>query len=146
MVEGAALEKRCTPKEYRGFESLPLRQNNFNQNMSTKQSTVDFILDQLQPLEVAARKMFGEYALYYQEKVVALVCDETLFVKITEPGKNFVGKNYQEGPPYPGAKPYMIIDNELIEDNDWLAELIQITAENLPAPKPKKVSKTKNRV
>ncbi len=141
MVEGAALEKRCTPKEYRGFESLSLRQN-----MSTKQSTVDFILDQINLPQMAARKMFGEYALYCTGKVVALICDETLFVKITEPGKMFVGNNYQEGPPYPGAKPYMVINNEKIEDTDWLTELIQITSDHLPAPKPKKVSKTKKRV
>ncbi len=59
MVEGAALEKRCTPKEYRGFESLPLRQI-----YATKQSTVNFVPHQLQPLQVAACKMFGEYTLY----------------------------------------------------------------------------------
>lgn len=109
--------------------------------MSTKQSTIDFILDQMQPLQVSARKMFGEYALYYNGKVVALVCDETLFVKITEPGKSFVSNDCQEGSPYPGAKPYIIITNEHIEDNDWLIELIQLTADNLPAPKPKKTKK-----
>ena len=34
-------------------------------NMATKQTTVDFILDQLASLSgVRARKMFGEYTLY----------------------------------------------------------------------------------
>jgi len=27
--------------------------------------------------------MFGEYALYYDEKVVALICDGAIFLKIT---------------------------------------------------------------
>ena len=50
--------------------------------MSTSQSTIDYILDQLQGVgEVGARKMFGEYALYCDDRVVGLVCDDTLFVK-----------------------------------------------------------------
>lgn len=110
--------------------------------MSTSQSTVDFILDQLISLEnITARKMFGEYALYCDRKVVALICDDMLFVKITEEGKNFVGNYYQEGEAYPGAKPSMLIEEEKIEDREWLTALIRITADNLPEPKPKKMKK-----
>ncbi len=110
--------------------------------MATKQSTVDFILDQLSVLgNVAARKMFGEYALYCEGKVVGLVCDDTLYIKITEPGKNFVGELYKEGAAYPGAKPSMVIEAEQIEDCDWLTELVRITTDALPVPKPKKVTK-----
>lgn len=82
--------------------------------------------------------MFGEYALYCQDKVVGLVCDDELFIKITEPGKKFVGKNYMEGSPYPGAKPAIHISGDLLEDRKFIAQLIDITAEALPAPKPKK--------
>ena len=107
--------------------------------MATKQSTVDFITDQLSSLEnIRTRKMFGEYALYYEDKVVALICDDNLFVKITEAGKGFVGDDYQEGLPYPGAKPSMLINGDLIEDRRWLAQLIIITYEHLPAQKIKK--------
>lgn len=112
--------------------------------MATSQSTVDFLLDQLTSIEdIRARKMFGEYALYSDDKVVALVCDDTLFVKITEEGKRFVGKHYAEGAAYPGAKPSMRIDEDLLEDREWLTELIGLTAKNLPTPKPKK--KTRSR-
>jgi TfoX/Sxy family transcriptional regulator of competence genes len=73
--------------------------------MTTTQSTIDFLLDQLSLLPgVRARKMFGEYALFFQEKVVALVCDNQLFVKITPAGKALVGERYVEGQPYTGAK------------------------------------------
>ena len=51
--------------------------------MSTSKETVAFILDQLAPLPVRAKAMFGEYGLYCDEKIVALICDETLFVKPT---------------------------------------------------------------
>ena len=107
--------------------------------MATSQATVDYILDQLSAIKnVSARKMFGEYALYVGGKVVALVCDDTLFVKITEPGKTFLGDSYEEGCAYDGAKPSMVISEELIEDRRWLTELFELTEENLPEPKPKK--------
>ena len=61
--------------------------------MGTSPSTVTFLLDQLRSIPgVRARKMFGEYALYCGEKVVALVCDDQLFVKMTEAGKALVEK------------------------------------------------------
>jgi len=107
--------------------------------MSTKQATMDYILDQAVTAgNLRVRKMFGEYALYCDDKVVGLVCDDTLFVKITEPGKKFVAKYYQEGHAYPGAKVSMMIDGDRLEDRKWLSELIRLTADVLPYPKPKK--------
>jgi DNA transformation protein and related proteins len=106
--------------------------------MKTSQSTIDYLLDQLSSLpNVRARKMFGEYTLYCDEKVVALVCDNQLFVKITPTGKALVGKNYLEGEAYPGAKPSMVIGADQIEDGERLCEIIRVTAAALPAPKPK---------
>lgn len=87
--------------------------------------------------------MFGEYALYCDEKVVALVCDDQLFVKITEPGRAFVGKKYEEGFAYPGAKPSMLIEGDLIEDREWLSDLIRITAGALPMAKAKTKRKSR---
>lgn len=107
--------------------------------MSTEQATIDFILDRLSGLEgVRVRKMFGEHALYFDDKVVGLVCDDNLFVKITEPGQEYVGDKYQKGRAYPNAKPSMLIDGDLIEDRVWITELIRLTAKALPRPKPKK--------
>jgi hypothetical protein len=55
--------------------------------MATSQNTIDFLIDQLSSLsDVRYKKMFGEYALYYDGKVVALVCDEELFMKPTDSG------------------------------------------------------------
>ena len=106
--------------------------------MATKQSTIDFILDQLASLDdVSARKMFGEYALYCEGRVVGLVCDDTLFIKITEPGKQFVGAYYKESYAYPGAKASMLIDGDRVEERDWLSKLVRLTADNVPLPKPK---------
>ena len=110
--------------------------------MATNQSTVDFIEDQLSSIQgVRSRKMFGEYALYIHNKVIGLICDDTLYIKITPEGKTHVGEHYQEGNAYPGAKPSMVIPAELIEDRDWLTTLATITADNLPTPKPKTAAK-----
>jgi len=107
--------------------------------MSTGQSTIDFLLDQLSDLPgIRARKMFGEYALYFQDKVVALICDNQLFVKITPEGRALVGEQYEEGEAYPGAKPSMVIGAEELEDSERLCELIRVTASALPPPRPKR--------
>jgi TfoX/Sxy family transcriptional regulator of competence genes len=81
------------------------------------------------------RKMFGEYALYVDGKVVALVCDDQLFLKPTAAGKTFLGQ-VREAPPYPGAKNYFLLAAE-VDDPDRLNQVLRITAEALPAPTPK---------
>lgn len=107
--------------------------------MATAPETIEYILDQLGSLHgVSARKMFGEYALYSDGRVIALVCDDMLFMKITEPGKEFAGEHYEEGIAYPGAKPSMLVNADLIDDREWLCELARITTEHVPLPKPKK--------
>lgn len=106
--------------------------------MSTKQSTIDYLTEQIEKAGIIrSRKMFGEYALYCNEKVIAFVCDDQLFVKPTAAGKKYLGKPI-EAPAYPGSKMYYIIDGDLWEDSEWLSELVRVTAEELPTPKPKK--------
>lgn len=114
--------------------------------MASKQDNVDFILEQLTDAgDVSARKMFGEYAIYCRGKIVALFCDDQLFVKPTDAGRAFIGKVSQvkEGPPYPGAKLWFAIGGDHWEDGEWLSELVRITERALPPPKPKSPKKTK---
>jgi TfoX/Sxy family transcriptional regulator of competence genes len=109
--------------------------------MATEQKTADFLTEQMSAAgNVRNRKMFGEYTVYCDEKVVALICDEQLFIKPTAPGKDFIGE-VREAPPYPGAKMYYLISEDKWDDAGWLAELTRITADALPAPKPKKPKK-----
>ena len=106
--------------------------------MASKQSVVDYVLEQLGGAgPVTARKMFGEFSIYAGVKLVALVADDELFVKPTAAGKTFVGQ-LDERPPYPGAKPWLWIAGERWDDSDWLSELVRITAAELPVPLPKK--------
>lgn len=109
--------------------------------MATKQATVDFIIEQIVDAGViTSRKMFGEYAIYCNEKVVAFVCDDKLFIKPTTAGRNFI-KDVDLAPAYPGSKLYFHISGDLWEDRQWLSELIVKTAEELPLTKPKKKKK-----
>ena len=106
--------------------------------MASKQSTVDYIMEQIvQAGDVRYRKMFGEYALYCNEKVVALICDDQLFLKPTKAGKELID-DVEEAPPYPGAKLYYLISPEQWENHEFLTKLIVATAAELPLPKPKK--------
>jgi TfoX/Sxy family transcriptional regulator of competence genes len=110
--------------------------------MASDPDFVKFVADQLaDSCEVSYRKMFGEYALYSKGKVVALVCDNQLFVKPTEAGRSFIG-DVVEAPPYPGARLSFLIEDK-IDDGEWLTELITLTEKELPKPKPKSKKKSK---
>ena len=110
--------------------------------MASDLDFVEFVTDQLHDkCEMSFRKMFGEYALYSKGKVVALICDNQLFVKPTDAGKKYIGE-YIEAPAYPGAKPSLLIQDQL-EDREWLSKLIVITERELPKPKPKAKKKAK---
>jgi TfoX/Sxy family transcriptional regulator of competence genes len=105
--------------------------------MASDLTFVEYVRDQANTLgNVSFKKMFGEYAIYFDEKVVALVCDNQLFVKPTPGGQSMIGE-VTEAPPYPGAKAHYLIGDQ-IEDREWIAKLFETTASELPAPKPKK--------
>ena len=105
--------------------------------MASDLEFVEFIVDQIENADaITYRKMFGEYAIYCDSKIVALVCDNQLFIKPTKQGRSFIG-NVVEASPYPGAKLNFLIEDK-IEDREWISDLIRITAKELPEPKPKK--------
>ena len=105
--------------------------------MATEPEFAQFISDQLSsPGNVTTRRMFGEYALYSNGKVVGLICDNQLFVKPTEAGRAFIGDPVM-APAFNGAKPSFLIEDRL-DDRRWLAELISLTENELPLPKVKK--------
>jgi len=61
--------------------------------MASDIAFVQYIAGQLHNVgTVRYRKMFGEYALYCNEKVVALVCDMQLFVKPTKSANKIVAR------------------------------------------------------
>jgi len=104
--------------------------------MASDKSFIEFIVDQMGDAGlISYKKMFGEYAIYCDGKVVALVCDNRLFVKPSESGRSYI-IDIVAAPPYPGAKLYFLIE-DAFEDREWISGLIEITAKELPLPKPK---------
>jgi TfoX/Sxy family transcriptional regulator of competence genes len=105
--------------------------------MPTSAATIAHILDTLADLPgLRAAKMFGEYGLYLDGKVVGLICDDTLYIKPT-PNAHPLLPGIQMGPPYPGAKPHMVC-NEVLDEPNLVLSVLRAVAADLPEPKPKK--------
>ena len=104
--------------------------------MASKREFVQFISDQLREAgKITYRPMFGEYGVYCDGKLFALVCDDQLFIKITDAVKARYPE-LPEAPPYEGAKNYFLMED--LDNREWLTRLVVLTCQTLPAPKPKK--------
>ncbi len=85
--------------------------------MATSKETIAHLLEQLEPLDVRARAMFGEYGVYCDDRIVALVCDDTFFLK-PSPASASLGIHLVPAPPYPGAKDYFVIGDAIVADDE----------------------------
>jgi TfoX/Sxy family transcriptional regulator of competence genes len=101
---------------------------------------VGYVTDQVDDsCNLTHRMMFGGCTLYLDGKVVALICDDQLFVKPTRAGREFIG-NVVEAPAYPGAKNSFLIEDQ-IDDGEWLTNLLTVTAAELLVPRARKKKK-----
>lgn len=100
--------------------------------MASTKDFLDFVVDQIKDQDlVRFKKMFGEYALYYDEKVVALICDNELYIKNTKAGKEFAEeKDLEFKAPFPGAKDWILVGDD-VEDREFLNEIVKITRNGL---------------
>lgn len=93
-------------------------------------SFVEFVIGQIQDVgNISYKYMFGGCAIYSGVNVIALICNNQLYVRPTKNGKEFI-KTPDEKAPYPGAKPHFLI-GDTIDNKEWLCELIKITDEEL---------------
>ena len=82
--------------------------------MASDREFLDLIVNKIQNAgQIRYRMMFGEYGIYSNNKLFALVCDNKLFIKPTEAGRNFI-KDVVEAPPYPGAKSSFLIEEKFL--------------------------------
>lgn len=108
--------------------------------MASDQNFVDFVTDQIKNTGIiSAKKMFGEYGIYSDGKLFGVICDNKVFIKPTNNGREFIG-DPTEVPAYEGAKPSFLIEDK-VEDSKWLSDLVKITLDSLPEPKIKKRKK-----
>ena len=85
--------------------------------MSTQKETVNYIVQKLGSKNVfSTRAMFGEYALYANGVVVALICDNQLYVK-DMPESQELADYCDMDTPYPGAKDHYLVEYHHFEQN-----------------------------
>ena len=104
--------------------------------MASNLEYVEYVCDQISGAGcITYRKMFGEYGVYCDGKVIGVICDNQFFVKKTQAGLTLI-PDCEEAAPYTGAKPHLLIEN--VDDRELMAEFIAATCKELPMPKPKK--------
>lgn len=109
--------------------------------MANDPDFVQYVCGQVdEACDVSYRHMFGGTTLYSRGKVVALICDNQLFIKPTEAGRDFIGEVI-EAPAYEGSKNFFLVQ-EKIDDTEWLTELVRRTERELPKPKPRRKRKS----
>ena len=103
--------------------------------MATEAGFIAYLCDQLEGVgSIRARKMFGEYMVYYNDKPVLIVCDDRPMVKmlpILEP----LLKDRPTAPPYEGAKDHYVLDPD---DRETLRQAVRLAEEVTPLPKKKR--------
>lgn len=104
--------------------------------MASNQEYVEFVCEQISGAgEITYKKMFGEYGVYCNGKIIGLICENQFFVKKTVSGSEIL-PDCEEASPYTGAKPHMLIEN--VEDKDLMTRFIGATYRELPEPKARK--------
>ena len=111
--------------------------------MSTRKDYVTYIEDALRHIpNTHTKAMFGEYAVYHNDVVVGLICNDTLFIKITDGTKALFDAHTDIAPPYPGAKGAFVVAEAVLEDSAHTAQIIQACSKDLlakqTASKPKR--------
>ena len=109
--------------------------------MSSSKEYVDFILEQLSLLDgVTYRPMMGEFIIYCRGRIIGGIYDDRFLVKPTAAAQAMMPQaEYQL--PYPGAKEMLVVDN--VDDRDFLYELVNAIADELPLPRRKKFTKSR---
>lgn len=105
--------------------------------MAQGREFVNRVVELLQPLDIRVKAMFGGYGLYCDEKFVAVIGDDQLYLKQSKADASAL-EGTTLAPPYEGAKTYHLVPDALLENDQWLKTAVQATADGLPAPKPKR--------
>ena len=96
---------------------------------------IDFVCSQIEGVGVIrAKKMFGDWMIYIDEKPGILACDDICYVKML-PVISDMMTNAWTGFPYDGAKEHYILD---IEHRDEAIKVIKALLPVIPYPKKRK--------
>lgn len=100
--------------------------------MASNPDFVQYIVDQCADAgDIFARKMMGDYCIYCNGVLFGSICDNNLYIKVTDTGRTIL-KDEDLRPPYNGAKPCFYIAD--VDDRDYMADLIRATLAGLSRP------------
>ena len=93
---------------------------------------IDFVCSQIKDAgTVRARKMFGDWMIYVDEKPVIIACDNVCFIKML-PAVHDLMADALTAHPYDGAKLHYILD---IEHRDKAVEVVRALRPAISCPK-----------
>ena len=90
--------------------------------MASTKEYLDFVLGQLNGIDIAYKKMMGEYLLYKDGILFGGIYDDILLIKPTEKAKELL-PNAEYAIPYDGAKPMIFCD--FVDDSEQLTDFIK---------------------
>ena len=102
--------------------------------MATTKEFIEYVCCQLMGVgDIRYRKMFGEYMVYVDDRPVAVVCDNVVYVKEVSEIDDLM-KDASVGFPYKGAKEHYVLD---IDNRKLSLEVISELRKAIPVPKKK---------
>ena len=87
--------------------------------MSSSKEYRDYVLEQLQGLEISYKAMMGEYLLYYNGILFGGIYDDRLLVKKVINNAKY---NMKEAYPYDGAKAMYLVEE--IDNREELKQIV----------------------
>ncbi len=106
-----------------------------NKYMACTTDFIDFVCSQIEGVGVIrAKKMFGDWLIYIDEKPIILACDNICYVKKIPEIADLMS-DAGTGIPYDGAKEHYILD---IEHRNEAIKIIKTLLPLIPYPKKRK--------
>ena len=105
---------------------------------------VQYVVDQCSCAgDITVKKVMGDYCIYCDGVVFGFICDNNLFVKVTEAGRAVLNEVVLRSP-YRGARDHFYIAD--VDDGDRLTELIRASLPALrssPSTRSPRIKKTR---
>ena len=104
--------------------------------MASSRDFLEYIREQLSATpDVTYRAMMGEFIIYCRGKIIGGIYDDRFLVKPTASARAMMPAAESQLP-YPGAKEMLVVEE--VDNRDFLNELVNAIADELPLPRRKK--------
>ena len=104
--------------------------------MASSKEFHDYVVESLQRIgDISTKKMMGEYCIYYKDKLIGDICDNTLLLKPTESVLRLM-PDAERAYPYEGSKTLMVAVDD-VENTELIEAVLNAMYGELPEPKKK---------